>query len=1193
MNSIEDTREEFFNISQQNEGSQLTAQDDDDDKRLVDILTAKFSFATDLSRPIISQRRASSDSPIDVKHSNLETNYKSSVSHSCSSTTSDSRKDGSTQRSSEGNDEDDDDDALLISEFQRPGLIDNYDIYSNDPPSAHLPFRHRPPPPPPTSSRGKSILISPSTSLEPSISGEPPHISLYKRVIEEPDYTVSDQNHPRSHSSSPSLSSALSCLTGDDQLLDENHPDRTDFGYTKVASQENVFDNDPVTLARMRLLGASAAAHAAINACHVSSDRERRASNATFCPSKLPRSRHADKTPLRKLSIDLIRTYKHINDVYYKKKRQQKDLQSQQQQLVAKNFSEQEPYFNVPSSSRIQYQPLVSQEPFSLDAVSQCAYQDHANSNSGIYDQGSSLMASLELDMDFLSKQPSNSTLAASPRSLQNAHLRQHSGHFVAANIPASPNINDDSNLVLHEMFTNHPQNPKLTSAKAQQQQAILSSLLANKSANRQQQQQQQMMMLAAAAAAAATNNSAQYHMYAPSSVVDSSTSHQVSDATLSQTNAMIQQQQKPNVLGLFHGLESHKRVGSNNTTSNAVLFSPGAFGPQPPPPPPPLDDLALQHSLYAHTLAAQLQAVHMQSQTLNLSGTQPHHLGHPQPQHVLLMQQQQQHQIQEKPINPENEHDYVVRRGEVWFDRYSVIDLIGKGSFGQVVKAHDMLASRDVAIKIIKSKRAFINQAEVEIRLLKRMNEFQQHSSEQNHSGKSHSSANYIVTLITHFTLGDHLCLVFELLSDSLYDLLRNTHFQGVSLNLTRKFAQQLCSALEFLSRPDLQIIHCDLKPENVLLVNLKRSAIKLVDFGSSCYVHEKVYQYIQSRFYRSPDVLLGMDYTMAIDMWSLACILVELHTGEPLFAGQNEIDQMIKIVEVLGMVPRHLMQKSRRWKTFFECTPNGNFALVQHLESDGLKTLHQPPGSRRLIDVLGVNSGGPGGRRLNETGHSRADYAVFLDLLMNMFKYDPDQRIRPTDALNHQFFRRNSHHQQHPSIPLHSSALMSISSASRLMPNMVAPAYPNHVIPQNSHLTRWPMEQFSPLVLNPAPQIDQLAIQQLLQLQVINRNHRQQHQQSNGADLFHQQGKAVSVGSNHSSSSTSSGHNDQAHAGHQHHLSSLLESEEQHQNTITGDRADFLAAVSSANDQALMQVPVEEFFVQGPNSTTVDWQC
>lgn len=97
-------------------------------------------------------------------------------------------------------------------------------------------------------------------------------------------------------------------------------------------------------------------------------------------------------------------------------------------------------------------------------------------------------------------------------------------------------------------------------------------------------------------------------------------------------------------------------------------------------------------------------------------------------------------------------------------------------------------------------------------------------------------------VRLRRHFMYRNHLCLVFELLSYNLYDLLRNTNFRGVSLNLTRKFAQQMCTALLYLSTPELNIIHCDLKPENILLCNPKRSAIKIVDFGSSCQLGQRV---------------------------------------------------------------------------------------------------------------------------------------------------------------------------------------------------------------------------------------------------------------------------------------------------------------------------------------------------------------
>jgi len=87
------------------------------------------------------------------------------------------------------------------------------------------------------------------------------------------------------------------------------------------------------------------------------------------------------------------------------------------------------------------------------------------------------------------------------------------------------------------------------------------------------------------------------------------------------------------------------------------------------------------------------------------------------------------------------------------------------------------------------------------------------------------------------------------------------------------------------------------------------------------------KLYQYIQSRFYRSPEVLLGIPYDMAIDMWSLGCILIEMHTGEPLFSGTNEFDQMMKIVEVLGMPPANILEQGTKTKRFFDRLPDNTW--------------------------------------------------------------------------------------------------------------------------------------------------------------------------------------------------------------------------------------------------------------------------
>ncbi|GFW65827.1 hypothetical protein TNCV_586531 [Trichonephila clavipes] len=191
-----------------------------------------------------------------------------------------------------------------------------------------------------------------------------------------------------------------------------------------------------------------------------------------------------------------------------------------------------------------------------------------------------------------------------------------------------------------------------------------------------------------------------------------------------------------------------------------------------------------------------------------------------------------------------DDNHDYIIRTKEKFLDRYEIDSLIGKGSFGQVVKAYDHEEQCQVAIKIIKNKKPFLNQAQIEVKLLEMMNS---HESDNNFELLGQDK---IVKLKGHFMWRNHLCLVFELLSYNLYDLLRNTTFRGVSLNLTRKFAQQMCTALMFLSSADLNIIHCDLKPENILLCNPKRSAIKIVDFGSSCQLGQRDDNYDASDF-------------------------------------------------------------------------------------------------------------------------------------------------------------------------------------------------------------------------------------------------------------------------------------------------------------------------------------------------------
>jgi len=140
-------------------------------------------------------------------------------------------------------------------------------------------------------------------------------------------------------------------------------------------------------------------------------------------------------------------------------------------------------------------------------------------------------------------------------------------------------------------------------------------------------------------------------------------------------------------------------------------------------------------------------------------------------------------------------------------------------------------------------------------------------------------------------------------MLSIDLFELLKASKFSGFTIPLVKIFAKQLLNALNFMKK--LKIIHCDMKPENILLKNCHNTAIKVIDFGTSCFEKHTIYTYIQSRFYRAPEIMLGISYTSAIDMWSLGCIIIELNIGYPLFTGEDESEQLAMIIEYLGVPP------------------------------------------------------------------------------------------------------------------------------------------------------------------------------------------------------------------------------------------------------------------------------------------------
>ncbi|XP_073932338.1 dual specificity tyrosine-phosphorylation-regulated kinase 4 isoform X1 [Castor canadensis] len=295
---------------------------------------------------------------------------------------------------------------------------------------------------------------------------------------------------------------------------------------------------------------------------------------------------------------------------------------------------------------------------------------------------------------------------------------------------------------------------------------------------------------------------------------------------------------------------------------------------------------------------------------------------------------------------------------------RYEVLEMIGKGSFGQVAKCLDHKNNEFVALKIIRNKKRFHHQALVELKILEALRR------------KDKDNTHNVVHMKDYFYFRNHLCITFELLGINLYELMKNNSFQGFSLSVVRRFTLSVLKCLQMLYVE--KIIHCDLKPENIVLYQKGQVSVKVIDFGSSCYEHQKVYTYIQSRFYRSPEVILGHPYNMAIDMWSLGCIMAELYTGYPLFPGENEVEQLACIMEVLGLPPAHFIQTASRRQTFFDSK-----GFPKNITNNRGKRRY--PDSKSLTMVL------------------KTCDTSFLDFLRRCLVWEPSLRMTPDQALKH----------------------------------------------------------------------------------------------------------------------------------------------------------------------------------------------
>eukprot|EP00656_Telonema_subtile_P050845 TRINITY_DN6692_c0_g1_i6.p1 TRINITY_DN6692_c0_g1~~TRINITY_DN6692_c0_g1_i6.p1 ORF type:complete len:615 (-),score=153.96 TRINITY_DN6692_c0_g1_i6:314-2158(-) len=240
---------------------------------------------------------------------------------------------------------------------------------------------------------------------------------------------------------------------------------------------------------------------------------------------------------------------------------------------------------------------------------------------------------------------------------------------------------------------------------------------------------------------------------------------------------------------------------------------------------------------------------------------------------------------------------------GSVIAGRYQITDVLGSAAFSTAVQCLDLKRDELVCVKIIKNSKDFFDQSLDEIKLLQYIN------------NAGDPDEHRVLELYDYFYFKEHLFLVTELLRDNLYEFQRfnrnNNSEKYFTLPRLQMVTKQILEALAFVH--DLGMIHCDLKPENILIKSYSRSEVKVIDFGSSCFITDKLTSYVQSRSYRAPEVLLGCLYGRRVDIWSLGCIVAELWTGLVLFQSDSIPALLARIVSVLGPIPMEMIDDGR----------------------------------------------------------------------------------------------------------------------------------------------------------------------------------------------------------------------------------------------------------------------------------------
>ncbi|XP_061668543.1 homeodomain-interacting protein kinase 2-like [Syngnathoides biaculeatus] len=331
------------------------------------------------------------------------------------------------------------------------------------------------------------------------------------------------------------------------------------------------------------------------------------------------------------------------------------------------------------------------------------------------------------------------------------------------------------------------------------------------------------------------------------------------------------------------------------------------------------------------------------------------------------------------------------IYKGSTLGQSYKVEDFLGEGSFGIVAKCRCTETGRMSAIKVIKNQPAIMHQAREEIAVLKQLQSLDPDEC-------------HIVRWNDFFFDKYLICLNFELLDQSLNKFQLEQNLPTLSICEIRPVLYQMGRALLHLS--DVGIVHTDIKTDNIMVVDRSRQPLnfKLIDFGlakKTCDL--KPGDYVQTSWYRSPEVVLGISLNEAIDMWSLGIVAVKLATGHHLYPGDSDYDTLAYMIQTQGQLADSVLDRGLRTRAYFNKRDTGpNGWKLKTPKEMGYDSVEARPLNLKSLEEIQV---------VQKKGAER-DQSVFINLVTKMLHLDPDLRIKPAEFLQHSFFTGDDEH-------------------------------------------------------------------------------------------------------------------------------------------------------------------------------------